>query len=388
MTKYLLAVCFLITVFIGCKEATEKSNSKTEIKLLSELKPANFISKIDNDSVGFYTLRNSNGIEINFSNFGQRIISLHTPDRKGNFEDIVLGYSNVDDFKNKRNYYGCIVGRYGNRIAKAQFELDGVTYNLAKNNNENHLHGGDKGFQSHVWKVDEFSENSISFSRTSPDMEEGYPGNLNLIVKYKITNDNELIIKYKAVTDKATVINLTHHSFFNLQGAGNGDINNHELMINADYFTPVAEGLIPTGEISKVEGTPLDFTMPKTIGSDIDQDFEQLKIGNGYDHNFVLNATPVLSSGLKLAATVFEPNSGRTMEVHTSEPGVQLYTGNFLNGSDIGKNGKSYTFRGAFCLEAQHYPDSPNNPQFPSTRLNPGETYESTTIYKFGVLKE
>lgn len=384
-----IAIVFLV---LSCKEKVEKKseidNSKTMTKLKTTVNPEDFVTVIEGDSVGFYTLKNVNGIEITFTNYGQRLVSLHAPDKNGKFEDVVLGFATLKDFMKKRNFFGAVIGRYGNRIGKGIFMIGDTKYDLAINNGENSLHGGIKGFEAVVWKVDNFSKNSIAFSRTSPDMEEGYPGNLDVQVRYTLNQANELIINYKAISDKATVVNLTNHSFFNLKGEGNGDITDHVMMINADGYTPVDDGLIPTGKIDKVAGTPFDFNTPKTIGSDINSDFEQIKIGKGYDHNYVLNDTPTNESGLKLAATVTEPFSGRTLEVYTSEPGVQFYTGNFMDGSDIGKTGKPYVFRGSFCLETQHYPDSPNKPNFPSTLLNPGEVYETTTIYKFGVVEK
>lgn len=387
----LKAPIFFMAVLILALSCKEKMKNNTEEKealpapLKKTIDPENFIGLIEEDSVRFYTLRNANGIEVTFTNYGQRLLSLHTPDKNGEFEDVVLGYATLTEFVENRNYYGAIIGRYGNRIGKGTFSIDGTAYDLVKNNGENHLHGGTKGFESVVWKVDDHSSNTITFSRVSPDMEEGYPGNLNVQVQYTLDDSNALKIKYKATSDKATVVNLTNHSFFNLKGEGNGDIVDHVVTINADTYTPVDDGLIPTGAIETVENTPFDFRSPKTIGRDIDADFEQLKIGRGYDHNYVVNEMPQNGEGLKLAAMVLEPNSGRTMEVYTSEPGVQFYTGNFMNGSDIGKTGKPYLFRGSFCFETQHYPDSPNKPEFPSTRLNPGEVYETTTVYKFGV---
>lgn len=382
----------VILLMLSCKEKSKKQSEiekpETMVKLKTTVNPEDFNAVIENDSVGFYILRNANGMEITFTNYGQRIVSLHVPDKNGDFEDVVLGYGTLNEFVEKRNYYGSVIGRYGNRIGKGTFKIGDTTYDLVKNNGENHLHGGTKGFESVVWIVDGFSENSIAFSRVSPDMEEGYPGNLSIKVKYTLNDNNELKINYKATTDKPTVVNLTNHSFFNLKGEGNGDVTDHIMMINADGFTPVDNGLIPTGKIDPVAGTPFDFTTPKTIGSDINSDFEQLKIGKGYDHNYVINNEPKTADGLKLAAKVTEPASGRTLDVYTSEPGVQFYTGNFLNGSDIGKTGKPYPFRGSFCLETQHYPDSPNKPDFPSTLLNPGEEYNTTTVYKFGVVEE
>lgn len=356
-------------------------------KLSKSLNINNFEMHIDGDSVQLYTLKNRNGIEIAISNYGQRIISIHAPDKNGDFEDIVLGYPHIENYLAKKNYYGATIGRYGNRIAKGKFTIDGKVYDLAINNNENHLHGGIKGFESVIWKVDEFTDHEIIFSRTSPDMEEGYPGNLAVKVKYTLTDDNELKIKYEAITDKATYINLTHHSFFNLKGEGEGDVNDHIVEINADYFTPVNKGLIPLGELREVANTPFDFREAKVIGKDLDSDYEQLKLGNGYDHNFVLNDGPRNAEGLVFAAKVIEPQSGRTLEVYTDEPGMQFYGGNFLDGSDIGKSGKPYIKRGSFCLETQHYPDSPNQPNFPSTRLDPGRTYTSNCVYKFGVVE-
>ena len=392
ISKGLGLTIVIVFLMLSCKEKLENKseidNLKTMTKLKTTVNPEDFVTLIEGDSVGFYTLKNANGIEITFTNYGQRLVSLHAPDKNGKFEDVVLGFATLKDFMKKRNFFGAVIGRYGNRIGKGTFMIGDTKYDLAINNGENSLHGGLIGFEAVVWRVDEATENSITFSRLSPDMEEGYPGNLDVQVSYILNDSNELIIKYKAISDKATVVNLTNHSFFNLKGEGNGDITDHVMMINADGYTPVDDGLIPTGKIDKVAGTPFDFNTPKTIGKDIDSDFGQLKIGKGYDHNYVLNDTPQNEDGLKLAAKVIEPASGRTLEVYTSEPGMQLYTGNFLTGADIGKTDKVYPFRGSFCLETQHYPDSPNKPEFPSTLLNPGEVYESTTIYKFGVVEE
>lgn len=389
ISKIVALACFLGMCLVACKQKKEKMDEtpkeNKESKLSDHLNLKNFETVIDGDSVKLYTLKNKNGIEVALTNYGQRLISLHTPDKNGNFDDIVLGFPDLKNYLAKKNYYGAIIGRYGNRIAKGRFALDGKTYDLAINNNANHLHGGIKGFESVVWKVDRASEREIVFSRTSPHMEEGYPGNLDVVVRYVLTDDNELKIYYRAATDQATHVNLTHHSFFNLKGEGNGTVNDHILMLNADSYTPVDSGLIPTGQIEKVAGTPFDFTRPKAIGEDLDMADEQLKYGNGYDHNFVLNKTPLNEEGLVLAARVVEPVSGRTMEVFTDEPGIQFYGGNFLTGADIGKSGKPYVFRGSFCLETQHFPDSPNQARFPSTRLDPGETYTSHCVYKFGV---
>ncbi len=390
MKKTVLVMLCSVLCIVACKEEKKSEVESTHIVALkTKIFSKDFEGIVEGDSVKLYVLTNKNGLEVTFTNFGQRLVSLHVPDKNGKFEDIVLGYATLDQFVNgPKSYWGSIIGRYGNRIAKGIFSIGDNTYILAKNNNENHLHGGDKGFESVVWKVEKASSNSIEFSRLSPDMEEGYPGNLNVNVSYVLTDDNELKISYKAESDKPTVVNLTHHSFFNLKGEGNGDVNDHILMINADSYTPVDAGLIPTGKLDKVAGTPFDFTKPKAIGTDIEANFGQLKIGNGYDHNFVLNDSPKNAEGLVLCAKVIEPSSGRTMEVYTDEPGVQFYGGNFMDGKTIGKSGKPYILRGSFCLETQHFPDSPNQPDFPSTLLQPGEVYTSNCVYKFGVVQE
>jgi aldose 1-epimerase len=296
---------------------------------------------------------------------------------------VVLGYPTLDGYLKPHPYFGAIVGRVGNRIAKGKFTLEGVTYKLATNDGENHLHGGIKGFDKVVWNAEPVREDSavgVKFSYLSKDGEEGYPGNLSCAVTYWLTNNNELKIEYQATTDKATPVNLTHHSYFNLAGQGQGDILNHQLEILADRFTPVDKGLIPTGELRSVEGTPMDFRQPHTIGERINSDDEQLKFGLGYDHNWVLNKT---SDSLALAARVYEPATGRVMEVRTTEPGLQFYCGNFLDGTLTGKEGRVYKHRYGFCLETQHFPDSPNQPKFPSTILRPGETYNTETVYRF-----
>ena len=390
IVKLLIACGLASTINLSCnqtkKEKMSASVPETPItKYDKHINPDDFTTTIEGDSVKFFVLTNGNGMEVTFTNYGQRLVSLYVPDKNGEFKDVVLGFDNLEDYRAKKNYYGAVIGRYGNRIAKGKFTLDGTTYDLAINNNENHLHGGLVGFESVVWKVEEQTDNSISFSRTSPDMEEGYPGNLEVKVNYILTDENALQISYEAKTDKPTYLNLTNHSFFNLKGEGEGTVNDHEVLLNAEKFTPVDSGLIPTGELQDVAGTPFDFRKPKAIGKDIEEDFEQLKLGNGYDHNFVLNEVPKNREGLTFAARVVEPTSGRTLEVYTSEPGVQFYGGNFLDGSDTGKSGKAYVRRGSFCLETQHFPDSPNHPEFPSTRLNPGETYTSYCTYKFGV---
>jgi aldose 1-epimerase len=299
------------------------------------------------------------------------------PDRSGDMGDVVAGFDNLDGYLKPPPYFGAIIGRYGNRIGKGRFSLDGVEYTLAKNDGENHLHGGIRGFDKRVWSVTTSSPQSLELQYLSKDGEEGYPGNLSAIVAYTLTDANELKIDYSATTDKDTVVNLTNHSYFNLAGAG--DILGHEVVINADRFTPVDKGLIPTGELRSVAGTPFDFRTPKTIGQRIEQKDEQLLLGHGYDHNWVLNRS---GSGLAMAARVTDFKSGRVMEVLTTEPGLQFYTGNFLDGTLQGK-GKVYARRSAFCMETQHFPDSPNKPNFPSTILKPGEKYQTTTVYRF-----
>lgn len=341
-----------------------------------------FEKELDGKKVGLYTLKNANGLVAQITNYGGRVVGLWTPDKKGNFNDIVIGYESLQGYLSSNEiYYGTLVGRYGNRIARGKFSLNGEDYTLATNDGENHLHGGIKGFNNVVWDAKQVDTQTLELTYLSPDMEEGYPGNLHVKVEYTLTDENELKVQYRATTDKATPVNLTQHSFFNLNGAGSGNILKEVLQINADYYTPVDEGLIPTGEIAPVEGTPMDFRKPAAVGARINDDFEQLKFGKGYDHNWVLNKS---DSGLNFAAKVVDPVSGRTLEVYTNEPGVQIYTGNFLDGSDSGK-GKVFTHRSAICLETQHYPDSPNHPNFPSTILYPGEEYYSVCVYEFGV---
>lgn len=333
-----------------------------------------------------YTLTNSKGMKVTITNYGGRVVSVVVPDRQGKMGDVVLGFDNLDGYLGDNPFFGALVGRYGNRIANAQFKLDGKVYKLAQNNGPNSLHGGNKGFDKMVWSAKEYSKNppAVELTYVSADGEEGYPGKLTAKVIYTLTDANELKIDYTATTDKDTVLNLTNHSYFNLSGEGSGDILKEEMMINADRFTPVNSTLIPTGELRKVEGTPFDFRKPTAIGARIDGDDEQLKFGKGYDHNFVLNRT---GHGLTLAARVTDPESGRVMEVLTTQPGVQFYTGNFLDGTVHGKGGKVYPRRSAFCLETQHFPDSPNQPKFPTSELKPGQAYHHTTIYKFSTTK-
>lgn len=328
------------------------------------------------------TLKNENGMIATITPYGGKIISLWVPDKNGALEDVVLGYDSASQYPGGSPYFGALIGRFGNRIAKGLFTLDGVEYTLNQNNGVNALHGGPGGLHNVYWNVKEVDGNRLVLAYLSKDGEEGYPGNLDIQVTYSLTNENELTIDYKATTDKTTVVNLTHHSFFNLAGAGKGTILDHSLYINANQFTPVDETLIPTGELKEVKGTPFDFTTPTKIGEHINDSDVQLSNGKGYDHNWVLNRK---EEGLLLAAILSEPNSGRVMEVWTTEPGLQFYSGNFLNGSEIGKGSKKYEYRSALCLETQHFPNSPNQPAFPSTVLKPGEVYTHHTAYKFKV---
>lgn len=323
-----------------------------------------------------YTLTNANGMQVSIINYGGTVTKIITPDKNGNMGDVILGYKSLDGYLQKANpYFGALIGRYANRIANAKFTLDGKTYQLAANDHGNSLHGGNKGFDKVWWDVKKQSDSSLLLSYTSKDGEEGYPGTLNVQVVYTLTADNALKIDYTATTDKPTPVNLTNHSYFNLSAGKDSTIENHELWINADKYTPVNDVLIPTGKIVDVKNTPMDFTTPKKIGKDLSQ------VKGGYDHNWVLNRK---GNDLEKVATVYEPNSGRFLEVFTTEPGLQFYSGNFLDGTLTGTiNGEKYVQHGALCLEAQHFPNSPNVPSFPNTILKPGETYKQTTAYKF-----
>jgi len=339
----------------------------------------------DGASVHVFTLKNSHGVEVRAMDYGATIVSVRTPDRAGRFDDVVLGFDGFDPYLTKARYFGSIVGRYGNRIAGGKFVLDGTTVQLAVNNGPNHLHGGDRGFDKVVWHGEPFERggnSGVVFTYTSPDGEEHYPGALQMTVTYTLTTGDALMLEYVAKSDKATPINLTNHSYFNLAGRGHGDILKHVLTLNADRYTPVDGGLIPTGELASVQGTPFDFRTPTAIGARIDADNEQLKRGGGYDHNFVLNGWSANATTPRHAAHVVDPSSGRTLDVATTEPGVQFYAGNNL---DEGRNG--FGRRTGFCLETQHYPDSPNHANFPSTILRPGATFRSTTVFTFGVAK-
>lgn len=345
------------------------------------MKKESFGKLPDGTAVDLYTLTNANGIEAKITNYGGIVVSLKTPDRKGSLSDVVLGYETVDGYVRKNPFFGSLVGRYGNRIGQAKFSLNGVEYQLARNNGRNHLHGGLVGFDKKVWQARPGkSADGVGLELTylSRDGEEGYPGNLSVTVTYTLTNNNGLRIDYLATTDKDTIVNLTNHSYFNL--AGEGTILGHQLVLNADRFTPVDSELITTGELRSVKGTALDFLQPHAIGERIDATEEQIVFGKGYDHNFVLNHA---AGTLGLAASVYEPTTGRAMEVYTTEPGVQFYTGNFLDGSITGKGGRVYHRRSGFCLETQHFPDSPNKPQFPTVVLKKGAEYKSTTVFRF-----
>ena len=348
------------------------------------LKTHSFGQTSEGQAVSLYAMQNDHGHVVTITNYGGIMVSWLTPDRHGRLDDVLLGFESLEGFLGAHPCFGALIGRYANRIANGKFTLDGVEYALACNNGANHLHGGLKGFDKVVWDAKEITSADrigVELRYLSRDGEEGYPGNLSVTVAYTFANDNAVTIDYAAATDRATVVNLTNHAYFNLLGVTSGrDVLRHELTMHADYFTPVDRNLIPTGELRSVKGTPLDFTSPTAIGARIQQDDEQLRLGGGYDHNFVVNRK---GAGLALAARVHEPTTGRTLEVETTEPGVQLYTSNFLGSSMIrGKGNVFYENRTGFCLEAQHFPDSPNHPSFPTTVLLPGETYRQTTIYR------
>jgi len=335
----------------------------------------------DGRAINLYTLTNSHGMEVRAMNYGGIIVSIRVPDRKGEFADVVLGHDTLEGYVPNPPFIGAIVGRYANRIANGTFTLDGKKYDLPKNDGPNTLHGGvDKTFNKVVWDDEPLGKHGVAFTYLSKDGEEGFPGNLKVKVTYELTDENALVIHYEATTDKATPINLSQHSYFNLAGEGSGDILNQELMLNADRFTPVDKNLIPTGELRSVKGTPFDFTTSTKMGARIDDSYDQMVLGHGYDHNFIINRK---GEGLTLAARAYDPTSGRVLEVSTTQPAVQFYTGNFLDGTVTGKQGHVYKRRNAFCLETQHYPDSPNHPDFPTTILKPGETFKSETVFKF-----
>jgi aldose 1-epimerase len=385
MKVFILNLTIFALLISSCAPKKTKESEDTTLKNI-DLNQFGLLN--DSTSAMTYTLKNETGMEVSITNFGGHILSIKVPDKNGVFTDVTHSCDSLSQYI-KGNFFGPIVGRFGNRIGKGKFELEGKTYTLALNNGPNSLHGGKIGFDKKLWAATVVGgdEPSLTLNLKSPDMDEGYPGNLDVEVTYTLQKDNSLKIDYKATTDKTTVINLTNHAYFNLAVAnGSNEILDHEIAINADKYTPVDETLIPTGEVVSVVGTPFDFLKSKRIGDRIDDTTNvQIKYGSGYDHNFVFTDT---SNSLKLGATVFEPTSGRLLEMFTTEPAVQFYTGNHLSGKTIGKGGKiKYNKRSGFCLETQHYPDSPNKPQFPTTVLKPGETYKTTTVYKFSVRK-
>jgi len=345
---------------------------------------------VDGETVDLYTLTNAAGMEVKIMTYGGIVQSIRVPDRDGEMANVALGFATLDEYVEGNPYFGCITGRYANRIAEGKFTLEGQEYQLAINNDLNHLHGGEKGFDKYVWAAEEVVSSAdggvgVTLSRVSPDGEENYPGALTVAVTYTLTENNELRIDYEATTDAPTIVNLTNHSYFNLGGEGTGSMYDHELQLNASTFTPVDETLIPTGELAPVAGTAFDFTMPHAIGERIREGEEQIVIGRGYDHNFVLDRPSPDDTSLIVAAMVTDPESGRTMEVSTTEPGIQFYSGNFLDATIAGPSGVTYRQGDGFALETQHYPDSPNQPEFPTTELRPGETYSTTTVYAFSV---
>jgi len=359
--------------------------SSSSVENKSGLSKEAFEKTLDGKQISLWTLKNKKGAEMCVTNYGRKLVSLLVPDKDNHFVDVVTGFDTIDKyFKTGEIYFGAAIGRVGNRIALGKFSLNGQEFNLAVNNGQNHLHGGPKGFHAVVWDAIQIDDSTLELSYLAKDMEEGYPGNLQIKMIYKLTEENEFSIEYYATTDKPTVCNLTHHTYFNLSGEGSETILDHVLQINADGYTATDEGLIPTGEILPVAGTPLDFTNPTVIGERIEADFDPLKMGSGYDHNFVINKT---GKKVELAATAHSPLTGIQMDIYTDQPGVQLYSGNWMNGTEIGKIGKAYMKRAAFCLETQHYPDSPNKPDFPSITLSPGETYRHTCIHKFSIKK-
>nr|WP_321412466.1 aldose epimerase family protein [uncultured Carboxylicivirga sp.] len=370
--KKLVFALMIASMIASCSKKTDN------VILINE---ASFSTIYNGEAVKLYTLKNNTGMVTQITNLGGRVVNLWVPDKKGNYADVSLGYNTADEYlNNPETFYGALIGRYGNRIGNAQFVIEEDTFKLSQNDGVNTLHGGPTGFFDRVWAATPVGENKLELTYTSVDGEEGYPGILEVKVVYELTDKNELKIEYFATTDKPTHVNLTNHTYFNLGGEASGTINDHLMMINADAYTPVDDGLIPTGELAPVEGTPFDFRQPTAIGARVDADDEQLKKGGGYDHNWVLNKA---EDGLTLAATLKEPVSGRVMDVYTNEPGIQFYGGNFMDGKYPGKYGKTLNYREALCLETQHFPDTPNKPEFPSTLVNPGDEYYSICIYAF-----
>lgn len=369
----------------GKQAGNADSLTTTPVDSSGKLDPAKFVSEIDGKKTALYTLKNGKGMEAAITNYGGRIVGIWVQDKSGKETDVVWGLNSVEGFqKSDQKYFGALIGRYGNRIGKAKFILDGKEYTLAKNNGPNSLHGGKKGFESVVWDAAQLNDSTLELSYTSADMEEGFPGTVKAKVVYTVTGDNALKIDYSATTDKNTIVNLTNHAYFNLNGEGSGDILNHSLQIYADKYTPVDSTLIPFGKLEPVAGTPFDFTKPFTIGARIAEDDKQLKYGKGYDHNYVLNGTKG-AYGLTHAATFTGDKSGIVMDIYTQEPGLQFYSGNFNEATNTLKSGAKDIHRGAFAAETQHFPDSPNQPSFPTTELKPGQNYHTVSYYKFSV---
>jgi aldose 1-epimerase len=388
--KYPIIACAGVALLFlaSCNQKTSDTKVMTDsvnVQSKANVSVADFGRMPDGTAISQYTLTNSQGMTMKVINYGGRITHLMAPDKNGTFEDVVLGSDSLATYLRPNPYFGALIGRYGNRIAKGKFALDGKTYSLGQNNKSNNLHGGPKGFDQRVWTIDEHQVDNgtaIKLSYLSNDLEEGFPGNFQAEVIYHLTDSNELKISYRGTTDKKTIANLTQHSYFNLSGNTKSDILGHELFIDADQFVPVDNTLIPTGELKKVSETPFDFKTPTAIGSRINKDDQQLKFGGGYDHCWVLNQT---ADSLKLAATLHDPASGRVMSVYTTEPGIQFYSGNFLDGTITGKYNTAYKHRYGLCLETEHFPDSPNQKNFPSVVLNPGEVYSTQTVYAFSV---
>ncbi|MDH7911707.1 aldose epimerase family protein [Winogradskyella sp. SYSU M77433] len=383
---YCFVFALVASLNIQCKESKkEESTEKPETMVQEKLAitKSEFGKTEDSTTIEQYTLKNANGVEMDVITYGGRITSLKVPNKDGKLENVVLGFDNIEDYQKDNPFFGALIGRYGNRIAKGKFTLNGEEFTLATNDGSNHLHGGVNGFDRVVWTatpVEGTEDSTLKLTYTSKDGEEGYPGNLEVTVTYTLTKDNAVEVTYEATTDKATVVNLTQHAYFNLTGDFSKDILNHDVVINADAFLPVDETLIPTGEIRKVEGTPFNFNSSKKIGEEINADNEQLKRGKGYDHCWVLNGE---KGDMRFVASAYDETSGRFMEIFTEEPAIQFYTGNFLDGTLPMVNGGTYAHRTGFCLETQHYPDSPNQDNFPSTVLNPGNTYKTKTTFKF-----
>lgn len=376
--KKLCIAAMAMAVLLSCSSKQQQQEPKEEATL-SGLYKSKFETEVAGQPTSLYVLKNAKGAEACVTNWGGRLVSVMVPDKNGKMTDVVLGYDSIQAYINSTGNFGALIGRYGNRIANGKFKLDGTEYTLPQNDKTNCLHGGPEGFDRQIWTANQTSPQSVELTYLSKDGEAGFPGNLNVKVTYTLTDDNAIDIKYEATTDKKTVVNLTNHSYFNLSGVPGSTIMDHQLSINADSYTPVDDNLIPTG-IAPVEGTPLDLRQPQTISAHIDDDFDQLTKAGGYDHNWVLNTKGDIA---QVAATVYAPTSGILMEVYTNEPGLQVYCGNMMAEKETGKHGTIYPRRGAICLESQHYPDSPNQADFPSTVLEPGQTYKSQCIYKF-----